>query len=418
MTRKLKAVIVAVMGMVVSSSAQFTQSNARIGSMAGIYIIDDISDVYRYAARMNDFENDIQVTFSTPMLGIKSIGENFSAGAYVRNGLLLDQSSATENFYTLGRAAVNGVTTTAPDIGSDPTYIPHLLLGMSASGVNIGLDIFYEWARTRFDDEFKSGSAATPTTITTKERARISNIGLIGSFQFGVNEQPVLLKVGFGLPRINGTSKVTNETSGAATQTTESEITSESGLFLELGGEAGLSLLGGTVTPGIDFVAESYSFKANGSDASNKFSNMRCAIYAGIEKKAFDNGLWSAMYQMKILSQKNDDLDSDSAKDFRATTLQQTFSAGAENRWDSVWFFDKLFFRGGAGLNLTTPFNKATSDTADIHSKGQTVFNAFPTVGIGIAKGIFELDAMVDLANWGGLITGPEVVAVTGTLRF
>lgn len=418
MTRKLKTVLLTVFTLAVSSSAQFTQPNARIGSMADIFTIDDISNVFRYAARMNDFKDDIQVTFTTPMLGIKSIGENFSAGAYVRNGLMLDQSNTTNNFYTLGRAAVNSVTPTAPDITQDPIYIPHLLLGMSTSGMNIGLDIFYEWARTRFDDEFNTGTATAPSTITTKERARLSNFGAVGSIQLNVSDIPLLLKAGFGIPTIKGTSKITTETSGAATQTTENDIKSENGSFLELGGEAGIPLLGGTVTPGIDFITESYAFKANGSDAANKFRNTRWAMYAGFEKKAFDNGLWAAMYQMKIFSSKNDATANDSAKDLRATTLQQTIAAGAENGWDSVWIFDKVFLRGGAGLNFTTPFNKEDSDTADIGSKGQTVFNAFPTVGLGIAKGIFELDAMIDLANWSGLVSGPKVMQVTGTMRF
>jgi hypothetical protein len=419
MTRKLKSVLVTVFAMALSSSAQFAPSNARIGSMADIYIIDDISNVFRYAARMNDYKDDIQVTFTTPMLGIKSIGEKFSVGTYIRNGLMLDQSNTTNNFYTLGRNAVNAVTTVAPDITSDPLYIPHLLLGMSvASGVNVGVDLYYEWARTRFDDEFKSGTVAAPTTITTKQRANLSNFGLIGSLQIGVSDVPISIKAGFGLPRISGTSKITNETSGSPTQTTESEIKSDKGLFLEVGGEAGLPLLGGTFTPGVDFIAETYAFKPNGADATNKFRNTRCAIYAGMKQKAFENGLWSALYQLKWNGSKVDALNSDSANDLKTTTLQHVLSAGAENGWDTVWVFDKVFLRGGVALQVTTPFNSAVSDTADMSAKGQAVFNALPTIGMGIAKGIFELDARVDLANWGGLATGPDVLAVTGTLRF
>jgi hypothetical protein len=416
MTRKVKAVLLSVFALALSSSAQFTQSNARIGSMADIFIIDDISNVYRYAAKMNQYKDDIQVTFSTPMLGIKSLGENLTAGAYVRNGLMLDQSNTATNFYALGRTVVNSITP-LPDITSDPTYIPHLLFGMSVGGMNIGIDFFYEWARTRFSDEFKSGTAAAPTTITTKQSATLYNPGFIGSIQLGALSVPVLLKGGVGFPRISGKSKITTETS-AGTTTIENKIKSESGLFLEFGGEAGIPVLGATLTPGIDFITESYAFKANSADASNKFKNNRVAAYAGITKKAFTNGLWSAMYQVQMNASKNDLTASDSANDLSIDTLRQILSIGAENAWDSVWIFSKVFVRGGIGLSATTPYRGAESDTADLNEKGQTLFRPFPTIGIGITKGIFDLDLKVDLSNWAGLVTGPGVMTVTGTLRF
>jgi hypothetical protein len=418
MTRKVKAVLLSVFALAMSSSAQFTQSNARIGSMADIFIIDDISYVFRYAAKMNQYKDDIQVTFSTPMLGIKSFGENVTAGAYVRNGLMLDQSNAVTNFYALGRTAVNTTINPLADITSDPTFIPHLLFGLSAAGMNIGVDLFYEWARTRFSDEFKTGTAAAPSTITTKQSATIYNPGFIGSIQLGVQNVPVLLKAGVGFPRISGKSKITNETSGAATVTTENTIKSESGLFLEFGGEAGIPVLGATVTPGVDFITESYAFKANGADAANKFRNNRVAAYAGITKKAFTNGLWSALYQAKMNVAKNDATAGDSAIDQSVDTLRQILAVGAENAWDSVWIFSKVFVRGGIGLSATTPFRGAESDTADLNEKGQTIFRPFPTIGIGVTKGVFDLDLLVDLSSWAGLVSGPRVVEVTGTLRF
>jgi hypothetical protein len=417
MTRKVKAVLLSVFALAMSSSAQFTQTNARIGSMADIFIIEDISYVYRYAAKMNQYKNDIQVTFPTPMLGIKSLGENLTAGAYVRNGLMLDQSNAASNFYALGRAAVNTINPLA-DITSDPTYIPHLLFGMSAGGMNIGVDLFYEWARTRYSDEFKSGTAAAPTTTTTKQSANMYNPGVIGSIQLGVSEVPVLLKAGVGFPRISGKSKITTVPSGAATTTVENTIKSESGLYLEFGGEAGIPLLGGTLTPGVDFITESYAFKSNSAEAPNKFRNNRIAAYAGLTKKAFSNGLWSALYQVKMNAAHNDVTGSDSANDQSIDTLRQMLSLGAENGWDSVWIFSKVYVRGGIGLSATTPFHGAESDTADVNEKGQTIVRPFPTIGIGATKGVFDLDVMVDLSSWAGLVSGPRVMAVTGTLRF
>ncbi len=417
MTRKVKAVLLSVFALAMSSSAQFTQSNARIGSMADIFIIDDISNVYRYASRMNQYKNNIQVTFPTPMLGIKSLGENFTAGAYVRNGLMLDQSNAATNFYALGRGAVNAIAPLS-DITSDPTYIPHILFGMSAGGMNIGIDLFYEWARTRYSDEYKTGAAAAPSTITTKQSAIIYNPGFIGSLQLGVENVPISLKAGVGFPRISGKSKITNETSGAATTTTENKLKSESGLYLEFGGEAGIPFLGATLTPGVDFITESYAFKANSDDAANKYRNNRVAVYAGITKKAFTNGLWSALYQIKMNAAKNDLTASDSANDLSVDTLRQVLAIGAENAWDSVWIFSKVYVRGGIGLSATTPFRGAESDTADLSEKGQTIFRPYPTIGIGITKGIFDLDLMVDLSSWAGLVSGPRVAEVTGTLRF
>lgn len=133
----------------ISVSAQFSPSNARIGSIGDIYTIEDISDVFRYAAHMSKYTDDIQVTFSTPILGIKSMGDVISLGGYVRQGLVLDASNGN-NFYARGRGHVNAVGTPPEDL-TNPIYIPHALLGVNIGNFTLGFDMFLEWANVRFD---------------------------------------------------------------------------------------------------------------------------------------------------------------------------------------------------------------------------------------------------------------------------
>ena len=407
MTQKLFTVLFTILMAALSVSAQYSPTNARIRSIAGIYTIDDITNVYRYAAYMSRYTDDIQVTFSTPMLGIKSIGEIVTLGAYVRNGLVLDTEG--EHFYGLGRTFLNN--SLDPDITRDPTYIPHALLGFKAGAVTLGFDLFIEWANTRLD----SKTSGTPTT-TTSMNSTLRNPGFIGSLLLDIKSFPVSLKAGIAFPGISGVSEIND-----GTTTTEYEYKSDKGFYMELGGEIGLSPGSIRVTAGADYILESYAFQVNSGDPTNEYALNRLAIFSSLQKEAFDNGLWAVLYQMKFRARKNDAAES-TTPDITDKTFIHHLVAGIENGWENVWLFDNIFLRGGVVLQLVTEYDKSENNDTKTTSKNQKVFTAGPSVGFGVNKGLFELDVQLGLnpgsGGWEKLLTGPGVATVTGTLRF
>ena len=407
MTQKFVIGLAATLMAVFSVSAQYSPTNARIRSIGDIYTVDDIGNVYRYAAHMSKYTDDIQITFPNPILGIKSFGDMLSVGTYIRQGLVLDQQS-TSNFYSVGRGFLN--VPLDPDL-SNPTFIPHALLGFNVGAFTLGFDLFMEWANARFDSETTVGGVTT----TVKRNTTLRNPGFIGSILLDINDLPISLKAGLAFPGISGLSETD------ATPPTKNEYKSDKGLYIEFGGDIGLPIQSARLTLGADYIHETYAFNVNSSDPVSSFSTNRLAIFGGIQNEAFDNGLWAVLYQLKLLSHKQD-FDASATADLSNSTFEHIVTAGAENGWDNVWIFDKAFLRGGVGLHITTLYGKAESETTKAKAKNQKTFSAEPTVGFGLNKGQFELDMQVGLTpgagGWEKLATGPGVSTVTGTLRF
>jgi hypothetical protein len=389
---------------VFSASAQYSPLNARLESMGGIYTIDDISNVYIYAANVSKYADDIQITFPSPILGIKSIGDVLLLGGYVREGLVLDQG-----FYTNALTFVNQLVQ-VPNL-SQPTYIPHALLGVNVGPVTLGFDLFMEWAQSRYKYE----NTATSTTELREGTKTLLNPGFIGSLLLDLNSLPVAAKFGLATPGISGTFETEN-----GVLSTSTEFKSDKGVFMEIGGEIGFPIGDARLTAGTDYNLETYAFKRDSLDPTMDYTLNRLALFGGFQKKAFNNGLWALMYEMSLRTLKTDQ-EANTAEDAWDPTILHTLSAGAENGWESVWIFDKVFARGGVNLTMLTNYHRRESTTMKQRSKDQKVFAAEPTVGIGVTKEIFDLDVQINMAPKGGwekLATGPAVSTVTGTLRF
>ncbi|HEX3019846.1 MAG TPA: hypothetical protein VHP36_06075 [Chitinispirillaceae bacterium] len=402
----LKRLILLCMVTVFSVSAQFHPYNSRMESLAETYIIDDINDVIRYAAYMKNYENDLQVTFTSPIIGIKSIEDKFRIGFIGNRGLMLSQQ-VTENFYSTAIPFVDSAIQYIPDISISNQWIPHALFGIDVGVFSLGFDLFLEYARSSYSQE-------NPDTIETKASASIHNPGFLASLIYGEKVQ-IAAKFGLAAPRISGKLE---------SASLETEAESDKGLYLEFGGEAGIPIRSVKLSLGADFILERYAFLFENTiipqtvtrDTSDEFTNTRTALYAGVSGNVFTDGLWAAQYALNITGHTskagNDDW-------VRTTSIFHIFSVCLEKGWDKLWVLDKVYARGGMRLNLETPLTSNENSEVKTKTKSQTNFSQIiPTVGIGICKGIFTLDLNINLNQWDHLVTGPGVSKVTAGLMF
>jgi hypothetical protein len=402
MVRGYKSIVAAVALFVCGVSAQYYPQNARIQSLGGNFTVDDINDVLRYSVYMNEYKDDLQITFISPIIGIKAIGENLSIGIIANRGLMLDVSA--NSFYETAPDAVDNIAAAGLPSVDTAQYIPHLIFGLDLGAVKIGLDAFYEYSRSSF----------TETTATTEinASATVRNPGVIASIKLGPDNIPIAIKAGVGFPKIRGD----RETTGPAPS--EAETRSDKGLFVELGGEIGIPVSELLLTLGGDFVSESYAFELDGvANPATEYKNRRASIYAALENELFTTGLWSVFYNFNFGNHNEDDV---STRD--NNTITQTFAGSLENGFDNIWIFDKIIPRGGLRLDATTSITKLDESTTERRTKDPTtISDVIPTVGLGFNKGAFELDFNLNLnpeGGWDKLAIGPDVATVTATLRF
>lgn len=389
-----------------SASAQFYPYNSRMASLAETFIIDDINDVLRYAAYMKNYENDLQVTFTSPIIGIKAIDDRLRLGVIGNRGLMLSQRFA-QNFYSTAVPFINESIEPVPDISISNQWIPHAILGVDAGILTLGFDLFFEYARSRYN--YKDSVQETTAS------ASIHNPGVLASALFGKDFQ-IAAKLGLAVPRISG--KVESNAS-----TIEAE--SDKGAFLEFGGEAEIPISAVKLSVGVDLILEKYAFEfsqetppaSKVTATTDEFTETRTAIYAGVHGDIFTNGLWAAQYTLNLLGHTSKNEDSKTKE--RQSEIVHTFSVCLENGWDNLWIFDKVYARGGMKMNLKTPSTYDEAGRAEIKTKSQTEFDQLePSVGLGIQKGVFTLDLNINLGQWDNLVTGPKVSKVTAGLLF
>ncbi|MCX7726638.1 MAG: hypothetical protein N2053_07290, partial [Chitinispirillaceae bacterium] len=285
--RSMRVVGVLCFMFVLNVLAQFTPNNSRRSGLGGTFIIDDMVDVLRYPVFMDFYKDDIQVTFNSPIMGIKGIGDMINLGVIANRGLLLDNSSVN-SFYQAGSATLAGNITGAPQVSAQ--NLPHILFGLNLAAVKLGFDLFYEYAAS----SYKSETQPTPSTVTTAH-ARIHHPGLIASALFGPENIPIAVKFGIGFPLISG--KFENAT-------TVREAKSDRGIFIEGGGEVELPVSELKVSAGADWIMESYAFAIDNADPTTTYTNNKIAFYGGCEGEVMTTAKWGAMYNLAILSGK------------------------------------------------------------------------------------------------------------------
>lgn len=393
-----RALLVLSVFLVTTVSAQFYPQNARIDALGGTFIMEDMSDIMRYPAYVNNYKDGAQVTFNGPILGVKSIGELISVGLLANRGFMLQTGTGTGSFYSSALPVVNGIPG-APNIDATQS-VPHLLLGIDLDPVLLGFDLFYEYAHSSSHGE----ATAAGATTTTDASKWIANPGMVASVLFGIDDISLAGKFGVAFPTIS----VKNDN---GTTTTENKSTK--GSMLQAGAEATFPVGYLTVTGGADFIGEAYQFQLGAASAGTEFYNKRIAFYGGLEGDLFTAAKWGALYNFSIVNHAA----KTSTTTTRERSLIQQLSGGIENSWSSVWVFDALVARGGMVLNVVTPVSTVTSDPLDSREQSQTTFAPVqPRVGIGAKKGSFQFDLTVDPSNWAGLMNGPDVAKVTATL--
>jgi len=398
MNHVVKKGLLMVVLVTVGVQAQFYQSNARIDALGGTYSMDDMTDLLRYPAYMNKYKNNIQATFNSPIMGVKSVGDMVSIGIVANKNFVLDNSA--DGFYTAGNAALDAFNA-AQLVLMTTQRVPHVLLGFDLDAVSLGFDIFYEYAASHYTYETKGA-----TSTTTEIGSASMNPGVIASALFGVEDISVAVKGGFSLPSISGKSD---------NGTTSTEIKSDKGLFIEAGAEATMPVAEFTMTLGTDINLESYAFAQGDADPAIIFGKKRMAFYTGLEGDLFTSAKWGSLATVYHTSTKTT-----TAADTTSTpSLVIALSGGIENAWTNVWKFDECFARGGLTFSTTTPGSSSETVGAITKVGQQTTYAAVkPTVGAGVKKGGFQLDLTINPTAWSGLVSGPAVGMVTGTLAF
>jgi len=398
MIKLMKKVVLISAVLAVGSQAQYYQGNARMSALGGTFNMDDMSDILRYPVYMNTYKNSIQATFTSPIMGVKSVGDMLSIGIVANRNFVLDNSA--DGFYTVGNAtldAFNGATLPA----MTTQRVPHILLGFDLDAVSLGFDLFYEYAGSHYKSE-----TTTSPSVTTEITSASRNPGFIASALFGPEDIPITVKAGLSFPGIGGKSD---------DGTTKTELKSDKGLFFEAGAEATMPVSDFSLTVGTDLNFESYAFTVGDADPATIYGKNRTALYGGLEGKMLSDAQWGALATIYYGNTKTT-----TAADTTGTPyFTFALSGGVENTWSNVWKFDECTARAGCTFSATTPGSTVKNAAVDAKAGLQTTYAPFtPTVGAGVKKGAFQLDVTINPTAWSGLVSGPAVGMVTGTLTF
>ncbi len=395
---RCKLGLLALLSVAALASAQFSRpTNARISSMGGAFIVDDITDVFRYPVTMLDYRGQLQATFNAPIIGVRNSESMFTLGATANRGNVL------RNYYG------DAIGVTDPAFGN-MVNLPHVLLGFDLGSIQLGADAFVEYSRLSSKTEDEA------LDMETSVSGMVVIPGVIASARFGSESLPIMVKAGIAFPNTSGEGKVT-----MAGSTTTSELSTKKGLYLETGAEAKTSMLGLDWTLGLGYTFESYQFEED-DVSTNPVYNSNLSGYLGFELGVLEDGIAAVQYQFNQ-THPYDYQDVDGNSYARNDTVSHVFNMGLEKGWENVWVLNSFQLRGGMNYGIIVPYVRdhsesdlGNSDTREKYPAFDT--ELFPTVGFGLSKGFLQLDMTINMGTWGGFFTGPDVGAVTATMKF
>jgi len=374
-----------------TAPAQFTApTNARVDALAGAHV-SDISGIYRYPVMMTGYLDHVQATWGQGFVGVKSVSSMFSFGVLANQGPLAPVFTAA----AVGR--LNGYAFPA-GLGAgnfnDNLVIPHLLLGFDLGAAAIGADVFLEYA----------GYSASNGTDDVS--GSITHPGARLSGKFGVADAEVMVKIGLGAPSVSASGVAGSD-----------KLTSNAGLYLETGAEAGMSLGGADWVLGACYTRSNHRFALGNAADPNATAYSLLNVYLGVEFNFVETAVAAAGYSLNrsnsVTSQP--DVSGSPSQQF-PIDYSHSLYAGLENAWENAWIFDSFQLRGGALYTITSTGGKPSDNTnyaqPAIHSTVQ------PVVGIGVSKAFATIDLSLNPGAWGGLVTGPDVALVTATIKF
>ncbi|MCL2690018.1 MAG: hypothetical protein FWE57_09275 [Chitinispirillia bacterium] len=397
---KVKAIAV----VLTMAAAVFAQENARMRSM-GFAPMSDISDVFTYPVLMMGYPNQVQATFNDgAVIGIKQIGEGFSIGVLANQGLMCPgfADAAITHLNALPGGPVGGRQF------NENFNIPHLLLGFGAGPLNLGLDIFVEYASYNANTVDLAGNDNISKAHILNPGARVS-----AGLEFG--DMELLAKFGMGFPSYGGEYRL-----GATT--TKIDPNSK-GLYMETGAELSLPIADLDFTAGFGYGFENFNTHNNSTGPHEWHSII--TVYLGAEFNVLETAAAALGYTFFRFAE-TDIMDFPSGNPVSTTKAMDgihahVFNLGMENIWDNAWIFDAFALRAGALYALGLPVVRNTSD-GDLRSKIKfpgTHSGVNPTMGFGVSYSFLTLDLALDMGDWSsGVFAGPAAGLVTGTIKF
>jgi hypothetical protein len=422
MVRKLLTGLITVAVFATGSFAQAYPSNARIDALGGAFIVTDPSGILAYAAQMNNYADNAQVTFNTPIWGVKSLGKVVNLGVVLNRPLMLSFPSDSGSFYGAARANLGApISATGGNALGNGQNIPHVLFGLNLEAVKLGFDLFYEYSnyKQHIDDNPTAGNH-----VVTDVSGNIHNVGGIASAILDINGMSLQVKGGIGLPGTRGKREIETTPAGGTSVTVTTESSSESALFGVLGAELGLKVKEFNVTLGGEFVGSHFQMKNAAGVVQNNYFYRNLDLYAGFTTDVGKNGMAVLMYDFGFNSNGNEpDSLAYTPRKYYTNFIYNVIYAGYEHTWTKAWHFDT--FKARAGLNyaiysqIDHVKGEGTGGEYDSRTKHETVYDQVdPRLGIGITKSVFALDLGVNPTVWAGLISGPSVAKVTLSLDF
>jgi hypothetical protein len=419
MQKKLLCVLCVLVMAYLPSSAQ----NARVDALGGSSIVDDIINIVRNPADVTDYADNVQATATGAAFGAaivtKSVGDMLTIGALANGGSVLQS-----NYYATAAAQVNLAGGTA--LTGTPGPIPRLLVGLDVDPLALGLAVFFEAERN------KSVTTVDPPESKATISKRITNIGALLSANIEMGDAVLSPLFGLSLPRINGL----NETDDGLGNIVTTEQKSQKGMMVKGGAELGVPMLDMDWTFGMFYTFEGYQFvtKAAGTDTEGpEYPNHVVSAYLGFVTEIAGDVLLATEYGLtanvtKVKTESSDGLTPPTITNVDNGTTNYTHNVrvGIEKAIEGVWIFDALTPRAGLRWqildqhtkNVTELSGAATSETVartnSITGYGQVA----PTLGLGVTKGAFAFDVLVNMGAFAGVAIGPAVVEGTLTLDF
>ncbi|MFW5960747.1 MAG: hypothetical protein ACOCSE_06470 [Chitinivibrionales bacterium] len=403
--------------LVLTAMISLQAQNARLNAVSGVPF-GDVADVFTFPSEIAVYNDVIHgnaggsnLIYAGKDAGMIVPAVLFNTGTYLRGRF--NESAASYYTGNIGVLPETGGMDTELDF---PPAVPHLGLGLNlSSSFALGFDLFAELTRTSYNEEEDGDELSA--------KGRISNLGLragatvdAGNFRLS----PVLM---FSLPRLS--AEYEDDEPGD-----KASLESEQGIAFGALVEAGIAEL----VAGMEFQFEKFQFKTvNNPDGADReetvqqqeFSDIFLNPYIGYVKTIKHDIKFGLQYSFSMLISKDyQEEDSDDGIDEltdKDNSYSHDFSAGFEKPLDDFWIFDQLIPRMGIGYSISDESESSDNETTEFNTKTRHAAgynNAALSVGLGLTKGIAQIDVNMGFGSWAGVMTGPSVGEASLTLDF
>jgi hypothetical protein len=388
--------------------------NARIDALGGNFCIDDISAI-QWNPSASVYYNDIiqgtayqDGTFGS-VIGIKSIGKNFSVGISANT-----PADVQSTFYTDATAFLDSTIDTVSVLPEKLPPYPHLITAIKLPFMTIGTELFHE--------KTVRSSKVTEDSITQSVKKEVTNTGLNLNASITVGKLGIYPFFKFAIPAMSGDAAYKNSDSTVRTRSSLSRT-------IKCGMELGISPSQFNFTLGALVFNETYLLQCDRVQHERISKNYITSIdvYGGITTYPSDNLLLSIVYSYNHAEYTcNTETEISSAIQTSCDLWLEDnhFTVASCELNHEIPSFDmSVIFRAGISWYLSnTSSNSKYSEenynyTENIKYPGN-VSQVVPTLGIGVQKGIISFDIASKLAGWSGIASGIPVVTGTLTLDF